>query len=67
MKQEHTPTILMKLCLSVIEYLENKVKPYFLTLSYQIFTIHQKDKKNSKLLFVKVDTGLKTYATYEYL
>ena len=39
MKQEHTLTMLMKQCLSTIEYLQNKQNPFHLSLSYQIFAI----------------------------
>ena len=48
MTEEHTSTMLTKQCLSTIKYLQNEKNPYFLSPSYQIFTIHQKEKKKVK-------------------
>ena len=67
MTEEHTSTMLTKQCLSTIKYLQNEKNPYFLSPSYQIFTIHQKEKKKGEILPVTVGTVLATYAIYKQL
>ena len=44
-RREHISTMLMKQCLNIIEYLQNKYSLYHLSLNYQILIIHQRIKK----------------------
>ena len=62
MRQRHTSTMLTRQWWNTIEYLQNIENPYYLSLNYLIFTIHQIHKKNGELLFVVVGTGITTYA-----
>ena len=60
--------MLMKQCLNIIEYLQNKKKK---TLPHEpeLSDFHppSENQNNGELLFVIVGTGIATYALYKYL
>ena len=67
MRREHTSIILMKQCLSTIQYLQKKEKPLPPEPELSDFYHPSEAQKNDELLFVAVGTGIATYALYKYL
>ena len=67
MRQGHISTMLMKQCLSTIEYLQKKKKPLPSEPQLSDFYHPSESQKNAELLFVAVATGIATYALYKYL
>ena len=62
MRQGHISTMLMKQCLSTIEYFQKKIKPLPPELQLSDFYHPAEAQKNGELLFVEVGTGIATYA-----
>ena len=64
----HTSIMLIKQCLSTIEYLQKKKKKTFTTWTWIIWLLPCiRGPNNGELLFAAVDTGIATYAPYKYL
>ena len=67
MRQGHISTILMKKCLSTIEYLQKKIKSLPPEPQSSDFYHASEAQKIGALLFVTVGIGIATYALYKYL
>ena len=67
MRQGHTSTMLMKQCLSTIEYLQKQIKLLPPEPQLSDFYHPSETQKNGELLFVAVGTGITTNALYKYL
>ena len=64
----HTSIMLIKQCLSTIEYLQKKKKKPFTTWTWIIWFLPCiRGPNNGELLFAAVDTGIAAYAPYKYL
>ena len=68
MRREYTSIMLIKQCLSTIEYLQKKKKkPLPPEPELSDFYHPSEAQKNGELLFAAVGTGIATYALYKYL